>query len=81
MTVPLSYRENQIVLPGDEPVRIPDLEDRLRQKMESAARKEVLLSGDVALTLNEVAAIADILKAAGVEHVGAEISVGAPPGR
>ena len=71
LTVPLSYREDQIVFLGDEPIRMAELEERLRQKMEMLARKEVLLRGDGPLNLNEVSAIADILKAAGVEHVSA----------
>jgi biopolymer transport protein ExbD len=77
LTIPLSYRENQIVFLGDEPVRIPELEQRLRQTMDSVAKKEVHLSGDGALNLSDVAAIADILKAAGVEQVSAEVTDGA----
>jgi len=78
LTVPLSYRENQIVFLGDEPVSVAELEERLRQKMETVPKKEVFLSGDGRLNLREVMALADMLKAAGVEHVGAEVSVGAP---
>ena len=78
LTVPLSYRENQIVFLGDEPVPVAELEERLRQKMETVAKKEIFLSGDGRLNLREVMAIADMLKAAGVEYVGAEVSVGAP---
>jgi beta-lactamase regulating signal transducer with metallopeptidase domain/biopolymer transport protein ExbD len=72
LTVPLSYRENQVVFLGDEPVRMADLEERLRKQMDAVARKEVLLRGDGALNLSDLIAIADILKAAGVDHVAAE---------
>ena len=84
LTVPLSYRDNQIVFVGDEPIRMAELEERLRRRMDAVARKEVLLSGDGALKLSEVIAIFEVLKAAGVDHVAVEDDVhaaGAPDGR
>jgi biopolymer transport protein ExbD len=84
LTVPLSYRENQIVFLGDEPVRMAELEERLRQRIDAMTRKEVLIRGDGTLDLSDLLAIADVLKAAGVEHVAAQADVrasGAPAGR
>jgi beta-lactamase regulating signal transducer with metallopeptidase domain len=84
LTVPVSYRENQIVFLGDEPVRMAELEERLRKQMDTVARKEVLIRGDGALDLSDLIAIADVLKAAGVDDVAAEADVhanGALPGR
>jgi biopolymer transport protein TolR len=72
VTVPLSYRTNKTVYLGAEPVREAVLEERVRQKMETAAKKDVFLRGDGGLNLNEVMKITDLLKAAGVEHVGLE---------
>ena len=72
VTVPLSYRQNKTVYLGTEAVRAAVLQERLRQKMETAAKKDVYLRGDGALNLSEVMAITDLLKAAGVEHVGLE---------
>jgi biopolymer transport protein ExbD len=72
VTVPLSYRRNKTVYLGNEAVRAAVLEERVRQKMETAAKKDVFLRGDGALNLSEVMAITDLLKAAGVEHVGLE---------
>ena len=72
VTVPLSYRQNKTVYLGNEPVRAAVLEERVRQKMETAAKKDVFLRGDGGLNLSEVMAITDMLKAAGVEHVGLE---------
>jgi biopolymer transport protein TolR len=72
VTVPLSYRQNKTVYLGSEPVRASVLEERVRQKMELAAKKDVFLRGDGGLNLSEVMAITDLLKAAGVEHVGLE---------
>ena len=70
VTVPLSYRQNKTVYLGREPVRAAVLEERVRQKMEIAAKKDVFLRGDGGLNLSEVMAVTDLLKAAGVEHVG-----------
>jgi len=72
VTVPLSYRQNRTVYLGAEPVRAAVLEERVRQKMETAVKKDVFLRGDGGLNLSEVMAITDMLKAAGVEHVGLE---------
>jgi biopolymer transport protein ExbD len=72
VTVPLTYRQNKTVYLGNEPVRAAVLEERVRQKMETAAKKDVFLRGDGGLNLSEVMAITDLLKAAGVEHVGLE---------
>jgi beta-lactamase regulating signal transducer with metallopeptidase domain/biopolymer transport protein ExbD len=84
LTVPVSYRDTQIVFLGDEPVRMAELETRLRKQMDAVAWKEVLLRGDGALNLSDLIVIADILKSAGVDHIAAEADVhanGAPPGR
>jgi len=75
LTVPHSYRENQILFLGDEPVPEAALEERVRQKMETVAKRDVLLRADGALSLNQMTAILEILKAAGVEHVGVDLQV------
>src|SRR5215218_7243965 len=41
VTVPLSYRENQSVYLGTELIRADVLQERIRQKMETAAKKQV----------------------------------------
>ena len=46
ITVPLAYRQNRIVFLGREPVRASVLQERIRQKMETAAKKDVYLGGD-----------------------------------
>jgi beta-lactamase regulating signal transducer with metallopeptidase domain len=84
LTVPVSYREDQIVFLGDEPVRMAELEERLRKQMDALARKEVLIRGDGGLNLSDLIAIADVLKAAGVDRIAAEGDLhvnGGPPGR
>jgi biopolymer transport protein TolR len=72
VTVPLNYRRDHIVYLGKEPVRAAVLQERVRQKMETATQKDVFLRGDREINLGEVTEITDALKAAGVEHVGLE---------
>jgi biopolymer transport protein ExbD len=72
VTVPLAYRQTKTVYLGNEAVREAVLQERVRQKMETAAKKDVFLRGDGALNLSEVMKITDLLKGAGVEHVGLE---------
>ena len=75
MTFPVSYREDQIVFLDDEPVRMAELEERLRNQMDALPRKEVLIRGDGTLNLSDLLAIADVLKAAGVDHVAVQADV------
>ena len=70
VTVPLTYRQNRIVYLGAEPIRADVLQERVRQKMENAALKDVYLRGDGGVQLQELTEITDKLKEAGVEHVG-----------
>jgi biopolymer transport protein TolR len=70
ITVPLSFRQDRIVYLGKEAVRADVLQERVRQKMETATQKDVFLRGDGGVNLQEVMEVTDILKAAGVEHVG-----------
>ena len=75
ITVPLAYRQNRIVFLGREPVRAAVLQERVRQKMETAAKKDVFLGGDRGVNLGELMEVFSMLKAAGVEHVGIETSM------
>jgi biopolymer transport protein ExbD len=77
ITVPLAYRQNRIVFLGREPVRASVLQERIRQKMETAAKKDVYLGGDRGVNLGELMEVFSMLKSAGVEHVGIETNVAA----
>jgi biopolymer transport protein ExbD len=77
ITVPLTYRQNRIVFLGREPVRASVLQERIRQKMETAAKKDVYLGGDRGVNLGELMEVFSMLKSAGVEHVGIETNVAA----
>jgi biopolymer transport protein TolR len=68
--VPANYRQTHIVYLGSDPIRKELLQERVRQKMETAAQKDVFLRGDAGVSLGEVIEVTDLLKAAGVEHVG-----------
>ena len=68
--IPLSYRQNHVVFIGRDAVNISLLQERIRQQIEHRAQKDVFLRGDAGVTLGEMMEVTDMLKAAGVEHVG-----------
>ena len=70
VTVPATYRQDHRVYLGAEQIPAGVLQERVRQKMETASQKDVYLRGDRAVNLGELAEVTDMLKAAGVEHVG-----------
>jgi biopolymer transport protein TolR len=72
ITVPVGYRENGIVFMGRDPVRKDVLQERVRQKMQALADKQVYLSGDRRLSYGDLMDVFDRLKGAGVEKVGLE---------
>jgi biopolymer transport protein TolR len=76
ITVPLTYRQDRIVYLGREQVRAAVLKERIRQKMETAAKKEVFLGGDRGVNLGELMEVFSMLKDAGVEKVGIETKPG-----
>jgi biopolymer transport protein TolR len=70
ITIPSSYRQDHKVYLGAELIRSEVVQERVRQKMETAAAKDVNLRGDREVNLGELTEVTDLLKAAGVEHVG-----------
>jgi biopolymer transport protein TolR len=70
VSVPLAYRQDHMVYLGDESIRAEVLQERIRQKMENRADKEVYLRGDGGVQYQELMDVFDRLKAAGVEKVG-----------
>jgi biopolymer transport protein TolR len=70
ITVPLEYRQSRLVQIGDEYIRAEILQERVRQKMETAADKSVYLRGDGGVQLQDLMEVFDMLKAAGVQNVG-----------
>ena len=70
ITVPLAYRQNHLVQIGDEFIRAEILQERVRQKMETAADKSVYLRGDGGVQLQDLMEVFGMLTAAGVTNVG-----------
>jgi biopolymer transport protein ExbD/biopolymer transport protein TolR len=70
VTVPLNYRQNHTVYLGDEAIPAAVLQERIRQKMEKLADKQVYLRGDGGVQLQDLMEVFDSLKAAGVRNVG-----------
>ena len=70
VTVPATFRSEGVVFLGDERVRAEILQERVRQKMETTTDKQVYLRGDGSVQLQDLMAIMDRLKDAGVTNVG-----------
>ena len=70
VTVPASFRTDGSVFLGDERIRVEVLQERVRQKMESATDKRVYLRGDGTVQLQDLMSSMDRLKDAGVADVG-----------
>jgi biopolymer transport protein ExbD len=68
--VPLSYRENQQVFLGKEPVRIGFLAERLRQLLLTRTDKHVFFRIDRQLTVQHQIDVVEQLNAAGVQTMG-----------
>jgi biopolymer transport protein TolR len=70
ITVPLDYRQTRMVYLGRELIRADVLQERVRQKMETATLKDVYVRSDGAVEMQEVMEVFDKLRDAGVANVG-----------
>jgi biopolymer transport protein TolR len=70
VTVPAGYRQSRMVYIGDEQIRVDVLQERIRQRMETASDKQVYLRGDGEVLYQDLMDVFDRLKGAGVERVG-----------
>ena len=70
VTIPVTYRQNHVVFIGRDAVPVSVLQERVRQRIEHAPKKDVYLRGDRGVTLGEFMEVTDLLKAAGVDTVG-----------
>ncbi len=70
VTVPLSYRTDRKLYLGQEAMDAVRLQELVRQRMENRTDKDVFLRGDSGVQLGELVEVTDLLKAAGVVHVG-----------
>jgi biopolymer transport protein TolR len=70
LTIPDTVRQSRFVYVGKDKVALRDLQERIRQKMETSASKEVFLRGDSAVQYQDLMDVIDALKAAGVQNIG-----------
>jgi len=70
VTVPASYRRSHRVYLGDEEIGVDALQERVRQKIQTATEKQVYLRGDGEVQYQDLMDVFDRLKGAGVEKVG-----------
>ena len=70
VTIPGSFRTDQLLQVDDESVRFDVLQDLMRQTLETQSGREVFVRGDGGITYQELIQVMDELKAGGVETVG-----------
>src|SRR5580704_1817797 len=70
ITIPETIRQSGLVFLGKEQVKLSNLQERVRQKMETSAGKEVFLRGDSTVQYQDLMNVIDALKAAGVQNIG-----------
>ena len=78
VTIPLSYRQDQVIYLDQERVRLEVFQERIRQKMEGKGDKQVYLRGDAGIRYQELMSVIDRLNAAGVVNVGLLAVEGGP---
>ncbi len=70
VTVPLSFRKDQVVQLDDKEIRLDLLHERIRQLMLAKSDRHVYLRGDGGITMQDLITVMDELKRGGVENVG-----------
>jgi len=70
ITIPETIRQSGLVFLGKDQVKLSNLQERVRQKMETSAGKEVFLRGDSTVQYQDLMNVIDALKAAGVQNIG-----------
>ena len=69
VTIPISFRTDQMVQVDDDPIRVEVLAERMRQELVERTDKNVFLRGDREVTLQEAVTVMDELKEGGVVNV------------
>ena len=69
VTIPISFRTDQVVQVDDDPIRVEVLAERMRQELTERTDKNVFLRGDREVTLQEAVTVMDELKEGGVVNV------------
>ena len=79
VTIPMSFRTDQVLQIDDESVRFDVLQELMRQTLENQTGREVFVRGDGGITYQELIQVMDELKAGGVESVGLITDLPATP--
>ena len=61
---------SRVVFVGKQQVKMQNLQEIVRQKMETAAVKEVFVRGDATVQYQDLMNVMDALRAAGVRNIG-----------
>lgn len=69
VTIPISFRTDQVVQVDDDSIRVEVLAERMRQELIERTDKNVFLRGDREVTLQEAVTVMDELKEGGVVNV------------
>ena len=70
ITLPDEIHRSQVVFVGKQQVKMQNLQEIVRQKMETSPVKEVFLRGDATVQYQDLMNVIDALKAAGVRNIG-----------
>ena len=70
LTIPDTVRQSGFVYLGKQEVKLRDLQELVRQKMETSPTKEVFLRGDASVQYQDLMDVIDMLKSAGVTSIG-----------
>lgn len=68
--VPISFKDDQRVFIEKEPIRLTFLGERLRQRLESRADKDVFLRIEGTLTVQDMMKVGDQIRAGGARNMG-----------
>ncbi len=70
VTIPMSFRSDQVLQVDEEPVRFEVLRELIQQVMDGQSDRQVFVRGDGGITYQELINVMDELKAGGVQEVG-----------
>ena len=70
INVPAAFRQDRMVYLADQPIHLPILRERLRQKVENQTDKQVYLRMDKGLQIQDERDVMDQILAAGISKIG-----------
>ena len=70
VTIPSTFKADGLLYLNSDKLRVEVVQERIRQRMETATDKKVYLRGDATVQLEELMSVFDRLKEAGVIDIG-----------